>query len=315
MLESSQLADVTREKNLISISIFCSLAQGGLRMTTSAPMTALTLLLLPLTSAASGPQRSWLERLAPTQSLAQQADYARASALLRQGRSRADCERAASLLEGLLAKGEDGDGRLSLACAKALNAIMRIRTNSNTLHITRLLDTPENKAVWRSLGPRALELATRAKKTRPQDPEALVAYADAYFFANSVKGVLAAAVTGSGLEFKGNSKELIRRCPRADGGVGHCYLGAFFLMAPWPLCNPKRAEEHLSTAHRIVPSRRNSYYMGVLHYRLGRPVEAERYFRQALSAKCASASEADFGGFMLREAKAALDACARPKAY
>jgi hypothetical protein len=157
-------------------------------MTTSAPMTALTLLLLPLTSAASGPQRSWLERLAPTQSLSQQADYARASALLRQGRSRADCERAASLLEGLLAKGEDGDGRLSLACAKALNAIMRIRTNSNTLHITRLLDTPENKAVWRSLGPRALELATRAKKARPQDPEALVAYADAYFFANSVKG-------------------------------------------------------------------------------------------------------------------------------
>jgi hypothetical protein len=81
------------------------------------------------------------------------------------------------------------------------------------------------------------------------------------------------------------------------------------------LVSPKRAEEHLSTAHRIVPSRRNSYYMGVLHYRLGRPVEAERYFRQALSAKCASASEADFGGFMLREAKAALDACARPKAH
>ena len=280
-----------------------------------APMTRALMLLLPLTSAASGPQRSWLERLAPTHSLAQQADYARATALLRQGRSRADCERAASLLEGLLAKGEDGDGRLSLACAKALNAIMRIRTNSNTLHITRLLDTPENKVVWRSLGPRALELATRAKKARPQDPEALVAYADAYFFANSVKGVLAAAVTGSGLEFKGNSKELIRRCPRADGGVGHCYLGAFFLMAPWPLCNPKRAEEHLSTAHRIVPSRRNSYYMGVLHYRLGRPAEAERYFRQALSAKCASASEADFGGFMLRESKAALDACARPNAH
>ena len=39
--------------------------------------------------------------------------------------------------------------------------------------------------------------------------------------------MLAAATTGSGLRFKANSKELIARCPALDGGIGHCYLGAF----------------------------------------------------------------------------------------
>ena len=41
--------------------------------------------------------------------------------------------------------------------------------------------------------------------------------------------MLAAATTGSGLRFKANSKELIARCPALDGGIGHCYLGAFYL--------------------------------------------------------------------------------------
>ena len=253
---------------------------------------------------------SWWQQLQPSQ-MAYSADAARASALLRQGRSVADCEKAAALMESLLSKSDckDADGKISLTCAKALNAVMRIRTNSNTLHIERLLDTPENKKVWRKLGPRALELATRAKRVRPKDPEALVAYADAYFFANSVKGVLAAATTGSGLKFKANSKELVRKCPSADGGVGHCYLGAFFLMAPWPLCNAALAEQHLGAAHKLKPSRRNAYYMGVLNYRLGRKEQAADFFRQSLKARCASASEADFGDFVLKEAKRALAKC------
>ena len=240
------------------------------------------------------------------------ADRVRAATLMKR-RSLADCEKAVELLE-LSLKRHPEDASLSLECAVALNALMRIRTHSNTLHITKMLDTPEHKKVWRRYGPRALELATRAKKRRPSDPEALVAYADAYFFANSVKGVLAAATTGSGLKFKANSKELIRKCPRADGGVGHCYLGAFFLMAPWPLCNPKLAEAHLTTAHKQIASRRNAYYMGVMHYRLGRPERAMPYFREAIRARCASPSEADFGDWMLAEAKSALAVCQKTAA-
>ena len=71
--------------------------------------------------------------------------------------------------------------------------------------------------------------------------------------------MLAAATTGSGLRFKANSKELIARCPALDGGIGHCYLGAFYLMAPWSLKNDDLAKAHLHAAHRLVPSRRDCY--------------------------------------------------------
>ena len=150
-------------------------------------------------------------------------DRAKALALL-QRRSLVDCERAVELLEQALRRSPD-DASLCLECATARNAVMRIRTDSNTLHITRMLDTPDNKRVWALHGPRALSLAKRAKEARPSDPEALLAYCDAFFFANSVKGVLASATTGSGLKFKANAKELISRAPRLDGGIGHCYLG------------------------------------------------------------------------------------------
>jgi hypothetical protein len=36
-------------------------------------------------------------------------------------------------------------------------------------------------------------------------------------------------------------------------------------MAPWPLKNDKLAKTHLHAAHRLVASRRNCYYLGVLH--------------------------------------------------
>ena len=118
-------------------------------------------------------------------------DRIRASSLMKR-RKLADCEQAVELLERSLAKTPHDDA-LALECAVALNACMRIKTHSNTLHITRMLDTPEHKKVWRKLGPRALELASRAKQARPNDPDALVAYADAYFFANSVKGEIGRA--------------------------------------------------------------------------------------------------------------------------
>jgi len=234
-------------------------------------------------------------------------DRAKASVLL-QRRSLADCEAAVELLERALRRTPD-DSSLCLECASALNAVMRQRSNSNTLHITRMLDTAENKRVWALHGPRALALAKKAKAARPSDPDALLAYCDAFFFANSVKGVLAAATTGSGLRFRANSKELIRRFPSLDGGIGHCYLGAFYLMAPWPLKNEKLAKTHLHAAHRVVPSRRNCYYLGVLHYRLGEFRAAAPYFRAATTAPCNSPSERDFGDFMHASSVEALRAC------
>ena len=272
---------------------------------------ALLLTTPPLTRAAAPQRLSLRQRLvdmsASISASAPDPDRAKASALL-QRRSLADCEKAVELLEKALQRTPD-DAALCLECAAALNAIMRMKTDSNTLHITKMLDTAENKRVWARHGPRALSLAKQAKAARPSDPEALLAYCDAFFFANSVKGVLAAATTGSGLKFKGNAKELIARCPRLDGGIGHCYLGAFYLMAPWPLKNEKLAKQHLHAAHKIVPSRRNCYYLGVLYYRLGQPREAAPFFRAATQAACNSPSERDFGDFVLAEAKHALQVC------
>ena len=118
----------------------------------------------------------------------QDPDRVKASALL-QRRSLADCEAAVELLERALRRTPD-DASLCLECATALNAVMRQRTHSNTLHITRMLDTAESKRVWAQHGPRALALAQKAKAARPTDPEALLAYCDAFFFANSVKVTL-----------------------------------------------------------------------------------------------------------------------------
>lgn len=239
-------------------------------------------------------------------------DRVKARALMKK-RSLRDCEQAVELLEKSIAKAEGSneevDPRLCLEAAQARNAVMRIKTHSNTLHITRMLDTPESKKVWRKHGPRAVELASKAKAALEPDPEALVCYADAYFFANSVKGVLAAATTGSGLKFKGNSKELIKKCERAEGGIGHAYLGAFFLMAPWPLSNAKASEQHLMAAYKIAPCRRNAYYLGVMHYRLGRKDQAARFFREAITAKPLTPSEGDFTEWVKREATLALAVC------
>ena len=49
---------------------------------------------------------------------------------------------------------------------------MRQRTNSNTLHISKMLDTPANKKVWAKYGPRSLALAKKAKAGLPKDHNA-----------------------------------------------------------------------------------------------------------------------------------------------
>ena len=45
-----------------------------------------------------------------------------------------------------------GDVATSMELADALNAVMRIKTNANSLVIDGSLDTPANKQVWKSLG-------------------------------------------------------------------------------------------------------------------------------------------------------------------
>ena len=238
-------------------------------------------------------------------------DRVKARALMKK-RSLRDCEQAVELLEKSIAKAEGSneevDPRLCLEAAQARNAVMRIKTHSNTLHITRMLDTPENKKVWRKHGPRAVELASKAKAALEPDPEALVCYADAYFSPTRSRRARGGD-HGQWAQVQGNSKELIKKCERAEGGIGHAYLGAFFLMAPWPLSNAKASEQHLTAAYKIAPCRRNAYYLGVMHYRLGRKDQAAGFFREAITAKPLTPSEGDFTEWVKHEATLALAVC------
>ena len=103
-------------------------------------MVLASTLLVACSLAANSPS-PWWQRI-DARRIAPDPDRTRAAALMRHGRSLGDVERAAELLERSLSKCEDdgqADGKLCLEMAQALNAIMRIKTHSNTLHITKMV--------------------------------------------------------------------------------------------------------------------------------------------------------------------------------
>ena len=95
-----------------------------------------------------------------------------------------------------------GDVATSMELADALNAVMRIKTNANSLVIDGSLDTPANKQVWKSLGDEALPLAKQAYDERPGDVKALAVYADSFMFSSSSKGIVKQALSGTATEYK-----------------------------------------------------------------------------------------------------------------
>jgi len=56
---------------------------------------------------------------------------------------------------------------VKMELADALNGVMRIETNANSLMIQGTLDTPANKKLWSSLGEEALPLAKAAHLADP----------------------------------------------------------------------------------------------------------------------------------------------------
>ena len=72
-------------------------------------------------------------------------------------RTLASVTKAAELYRSALTENPD-DPELQLKTADAINAIMRIKSNANTILIEGSLDNAENKALWATLG----------KEVRPQ---------------------------------------------------------------------------------------------------------------------------------------------------
>jgi len=188
----------------------------------------------------------------------------------------------------------------------ALNAVMRIKTDSNALVIEGTLDTPENKNVWRTIGAEALPLAIAARKEMPKSVRALAVYADAYMFTCSAKGIVKQAVTGAGKEYKRFAKELCAH-PSWDSAVGLVFLGGFYNVAPWPAGNKKKAKEYMREAARLYPTKRNLYYVGVNAYQTAEYEVAADHFGRALDAACGSATEEDFKDFLSERSAQGLE--------
>ena len=124
----------------------------------------------------------------------------------------------------------------------------------------------------------------------------------------------------------------LRKHPKWDGNVGCVFLGGFYNVAPWPVGNKELAKKFLAEACNSAPTRRNLYYVGIVTgrhsnqpgthrsvyrlipcvrlaqnaYQMQEYEKAKTYFGKALKAACGSLTEADFGEWMLDEARKGL---------
>mmetsp|Transcript_5215 Transcript_5215/g.17089 ORF Transcript_5215/g.17089 Transcript_5215/m.17089 type:complete len:207 (+) Transcript_5215:100-720(+) len=194
----------------------------------------------------------------------------------------------------------------TLRAAEAVIAFMRKETRGNTITIDGCLDTPGHKRIWRAHGPRALKLARSALNERPQDVRCAAAYADAFMFEGSAKGLVKQALTGAGAKFKENALRVQRLDPTFDAGVGYTLEGCFYIVAPWPVKNPQKAMALLKRAVHVAPhSRRNRYTLAVCSYITGDLDLAKSEFQATLKCR-PSGNDVDFADFLEHEAHRVL---------
>jgi len=212
-----------------------------------------------------------------------------------------NCKKAVGhFREALAAQPEDLDPKLDLA--DALNCVMRIRTNGNALIIEGSSDTEPHKKIWAQMGPETLALAEAVYQARPNDLRALAVYTDAYMYRSAAWGIVNAVVKGAAGQYVENAEKMAKQFPKYDSALGDVFMGAYYLLAPWPLSDEEQARARMEKAHRMAPnSKRNNYYMGVIAYREGKFQEAIGHFEKAKTAKCLSPVERDFCGFMKRQ--------------
>lgn len=222
-------------------------------------------------------------------------------------------ERAVAIFEAELAK-KPGDLDLQLKLATALNAVMRARTQANLALVIGMSDTPANKRIWADLGKRAHELMTVVQKARPKDLDAALQAAEAYMYFSSSMGIIQAIVSGAANQYKSNADAILAIDKRADDGVGDIYHGAFYIVAPWPMSDIKKAREHVAKAAAVAPrSVRNRYYVGLAAFKDGDFAVAEKEFTFARDNPCTTKSEIDYCSAIKAQAKLGLEEIAKKK--
>lgn len=222
-------------------------------------------------------------------------------------------ERAVTIFEAELAN-QPGDVDLQLKLATALNAVMRAKTQANLALVVGMSDTPANKKIWAQLGKRAHELMTEVQKARPKDLETRLQAAEAYMYFSSSMGIIQAIMSGAANEYKKNADAILALDHKADDGVGDIYHGAFYIVAPWPMSDLKKAREHFAKAAAIAArSVRNRYYVGLAALKDGDLDLAEREFTFARDNPCTTKSEIDYCSAIKAQAKLGLEQIAKKR--
>jgi len=200
--------------------------------------------------------------------------------------------------------------KLKVKAADALVCAMRVRGHGNILLLDSTLDTPSNKRFWGEHGTVALRLireARAADHALARDAAAAVIEMDAFMYSSSSKGILRQAVTGAGNEYQRLANGIIARHPSFDSGVGHCYMGGFYAVAPWPLGDRKKAVAKMRAALALEKrSRRNNYYACVTLMQDGQAAAAVEHCEAALRARCLSVSEEDVCDFLTEQVRTVL---------
>ncbi len=225
----------------------------------------------------------------------------------------ASFERAVAIFDAELAK-KPGDLDLQLKLCTALNAVMRAKTAGNLALVNGTSDTPANKRLWGQHGKRAHDLCSAVQKARPKDLETSLQVAEAYMYLSSSMGIIQAVMSGAANQYKKNADAILALDKKADDGVGDVYHGAFFIVAPWPMADVKKAREHFAKSAAVAPrSVRNRYYVGLAAFKDGDFALAEKEFTFARDNPCTTKSEIDFCSAIKAQAKIGLAEIAKKK--
>ena len=264
----------------------------------------------PVAAAAALPSPVGASPPPPSSSAASTA--AKADSLMRR-RSIDNCLAAADIYEEAAAStdGAVASSALKLKAADAINCAMRIKGAGNIMVLEGTIDTPERKKFWGAHGPRAYALVRAARAENAalrNDAAAAACEMDAFMYSSSAKGILRQAVTGAGTTFKGLAEELVAKYNSWDSAVGHCYLGGFFNVAPWPLGDKKRAlAEFESSFAKDSRARRNGYYACLMRYQFGDFAGAVKACETALSTgRCDGPTTPDYCPFLTEQTQRLL---------
>lgn len=225
----------------------------------------------------------------------------------------ASFERAVTIFEAELAK-KPGDADLQLKLATALNAVMRVKTHANLALVNGTSDNAANKRLWADYGKRSNELMVPLQKARPKDVDVALQAAEAYMYLSSSLGIIQAVMGGAADKYKKNADAILALDKKADDGVGDIYHGAFYIVAPWPMSDVKKAREHFAKAVAVAPrSVRNHYYVGLGAFKDGDLTTAEKEFSFVRDNSCTTRSEIDYCGAIKAQAAVGLAEIAKKR--